>query len=74
MNSTKSTAKKKLHDLESAIFTLRQAVAELKEGYRFDDRFAAAKIDSLSRASTKIIEAAQEVISDLKDADTTKTD
>lgn len=66
MDQEKRDPRKSIHDLESAIFTLKQAVAEVKGGYRFDDHFALAKIDSLSKASVIIIEAAQQVVAQMR--------
>lgn len=48
-------ANKKMHDITSALRTFEMAVESLKNGYRFDDELASAKINALAKsvATTK---------------------
>lgn len=41
---------KRAHDVTAGLRTLRFAVDSLKEGYRFDDNMAAAKIKAMEKA------------------------
>lgn len=41
---------KRAHDVTSGLRTLRFAIDSIKEGYRFDDNMAAAKIKAMEKA------------------------
>jgi hypothetical protein len=48
--STRKEIGKRLHDLEGSLTTIKLAIEEIKNGYRFDDAKAVAKTAYLEKA------------------------